>query len=385
MKKLIALFLLLTALPAPLLSTTAPDLRSRITVDGVTEDFEDDEWVLDDSTEFREIPDDSRWGQDNDIRRIAVTWDNYNLYVAIPAVTVSTKLMLFLDTMCGGVEDLTRQDYFRRNIEFGGMTPNFVLQTDRTSAEPLSGYLDCTRPFNLIENRRYQALYLQDGVRDGALEAAIPWETLGDFRRETDGVYVPSDGAVLGILAVVTGGQSTGAGDAAPDPSVVLENDSTRIAVLDNHIGVPLDGDADGILDIGVSPRLEASYAISSSAQGTTAPQVFPLRVPLEQKVFSTTDSGRARFPVTLDSAGYTEPVYLTARIFGADGQIVRTVWEEQPTDFPPGGGTVWIEWDLRKESGEVVPGGVYIFAVSGGAGKGTSKNTAKAAFAVVW
>ncbi len=383
MKRLIAFLLLLTTLPLSLHSTTAPDLRSRIVIDGVTRDFENDEWVLDDSTAWREVPNDSRWGRDNDIGGIAVTWDNFNLYVAVPAVTMGTTLMLFLDTMCGGVTDLIHLTYFRRNIEFGGMAPNFLLQVNRTSTEPLSGYVDCTRPFNLIENKRYLSLYLQDGSSAGALEVAVPWEELGDYERGANGVRVPADETVLGVLAVITGGQSTGVGDAAPDPSVVLENDSTRIAVLDNHVRIPLDNDGDGILDMGVSPRDAATYAVSPSAQGTTVRQVLPLRIPLEQKIFPSKDTGTARFPVTLDAAGYTEPVYITARIFGADGRLVRTVGEEQPTDFSAG--TVWIEWDLKNDWGEVVPGGIYVFAVSGGAGEGTSKNTAQAAFAVVW
>jgi hypothetical protein len=383
MKRLIGCLLLLTALPSVLCSTTAPDLRSRIVIDGVPTDFENDEWVLDDSTAFKETSDDSRWGRDNDANSIAVTWDNYNLYVAVPAATMGTTLMLVLDTACGGVTDLTHLSYFRRNIEFGEISPNFVLQVNRTALEPVAGFVDCTRPFNLIENKRYRALYLQDGIDGGALEVAVPWEELGGYERGEGGVRVPAAKTVLGVLAVITGGQSTGAGDAAPDPSVVLENDSTRIAILDNHVAIPLDDDGDGILDMGVSPRDVASYAISLDAQGTTSRQVLPLRIPLEQKVFPSKDSGGARFPVTLDSSDYTEPVYVTARIYGADGRRVRTIGEEHPTDFSVG--TVWIEWDLKDDWGEVVPGGVYVFAVSGGAGEGTSKNTAKAAFAVVW
>lgn len=389
MTRITSFFLVFCALATSLHATTAPDLRSRIAVDGVTSDFENDEWVLDAATGFRERPGDSRWGRDNDISAIAVTWDNYNLYLAVPAVTVAGTLMLFLDTMCGGVEDLTTQDYFRRNIEFGGLTPNFLLCVNRSSRESLAGYADCVRPFNLIDNTRYQSVYLQDGVRDGALELAIPWEVLGDFARESRGVRVPSASAVLGIVAVVTGGVGTGAGDAAPDPSVVLEDDSTRVAVVDNHVIVPLDGDGDRILDTDVSPRQVARYAVSTEAQGTTARQTLALRIPLDKKLFSPLDEDEVLFPVVLDSRDYTEPVHLTVRIFSSAGYVVRTLLEESPTDFsagaPSGGSkTVWVEWDFKNDRGEIVPGGIYILAVSGGAGKGTPKNTAKASFAVM-
>ncbi len=364
------------------LATTSPDLRSRISIDGRANDFENDEWVLDAATPFREPPGDSRWGRDNDVGAIAITWDYYYLYVAVSAVTARGTLMLLIDTMCGGAVDLTTQDYFLRNIEFGGMTPNLLLRVDRLSAGPVAGYLDCTRPFNLIEDTRYQSVYLQNGVSDGGLELAIPWDVLGDFESISGGVRVPSENAVLGVVALVTGGDGAGCGDAAPDPSVVLENDSTRVAVIDNHIVVPLDADRDGMLDTGVSPRQSVSYAVSPGAQGTTARQILAVRIPLVERLFSPLREPEARFPVVLETSEYTEPVYVTAQVFSSAGYVVRTLLEESPVDFSSG--TVWVSWDFEDDHGRMVPGGVYILAVSGGAGEGAPKNTAKAAFAVV-
>ncbi|MEJ2720847.1 MAG: hypothetical protein P8181_06855 [bacterium] len=381
MTRLTILVTMLVALPAALLGTTGSDLRSRIVIDGGTSDWEDDEWVLDPSTAFPEIPGDSRWGRDNDIRRIAVTWDDYNLYVAVEAVTVSTTLMLFLDTMCGGVDDLTHQEYFIRNIEFGGFSPNLMVRVDRNTAEALAGYLDCTRPFNLIENKYYRSVYRQDGVRDGALETAIPWEFIGGFERSADGVTVPEVGALLGVLGAVTGGPASGAGDAAPDPSVVLERDSTRIAVLDNDIEIVLDSDRDGLVDIGVSPRDIAVYALPPGALGSPVRQVLPIKIPLEHKLYSPDKGGNVEFPVTLDPADYELPVYVTARIYSAAGKLVRTLINDRPMVLSAD--PVGIEWDWKDDGGNVVPGGIYVIAVSGGAGKGTSKNTAKASFAI--
>ncbi len=374
--------LVLCLLAATLHAKTAPDLRSRIAVDGSTADFDADEWVLDAESAFCERAGDSRWGQDNDIAAIAVTWDNYNCYVAVPAVTVAGTLMLFFDTMCGGVEDLTTQDYFQRNVEFGGLTPNFLASASRSSPELLAGYTDCVQPFHLVEDSRYEAVYYQDGVRDGALEIAVPWEVLGDFTRESGGVRVPSAGAVLRLVAVITGGAGTGAGDAAPDPSVVLENDSTRVAIVDNHIILPLDGDGDEILDLEVSPRASARYALSVGAQDAASSQVLQSRIPLDKKLFSPLSESDVRFPIVLDSHDYTEPVSLTVRVFSSAGRVVRTLLEEAPTDFS--GGTVWLDWDFEDDHGGIVPGGIYIVAASGGAGKGSPKNTVKASFAVM-
>ena len=90
----LALLLLVSVLSTLSLASTAPDLRSQIAIDGDVSDFDADDWVLDETTSFAENPGDSRWGTDNDIRAIAVTWDNFNIYVGVPAVVVSTSLML---------------------------------------------------------------------------------------------------------------------------------------------------------------------------------------------------------------------------------------------------------------------------------------------------
>lgn len=381
MTRLGALVPLLCILAAtPLGAATAPDLRSRISIDGKVTDFETDEWILDSSTAFSERPGDSRWGLDNDITAIAVTWDFYNLYIAVPAVTTSGTLMLFLDTMCGGAEDLTSTNYFRRNIEFGSLTANLLISADRISGEVLAGYMDCTRSLNLVGDD-IESVYLQDGARGGALEIALPWEILGDFERVSGGVRLPDTDAVLRILSVVTAGDGSGAGDAAPDPSVVLEGDSTRVAVADNHAIIPLDEEGDGFLDAGVSPRAATQYAVSAASQGTNAGQVLALRIPLDRKVYAPSQEAEVSFTVVLDS-DYAEPVYLDVRIYSSAGYVVRSLAEESPVDFSTGDAS--IDWDFKDDRGDFVPGGIYIFAVSGGAGKGTPKSTAKAAFSVL-
>lgn len=378
----IIVFLLAWCAAGSVFGATAPDLRSRITIDGLTYDFESDEWVVDSATVFREGAGDSRWGRDNDIQAIALTWDFFNLYVAVPAVTTSGTLMLAIDTMCGGAANLTNQVYFSRNVEFGGMTPNFLLRVARIASGPLAGYRDCTRPFNLFEDDRYRSVYLQDGVTGGALEVALPWEILGDFAFEADGVRLPSKGDRLSVVAFVTGGEGTGAGDAAPDPSVALDNDSTRVAILDNHVIVPLDADEDGWLDPGVSPRAVASFRVSGQAQGTAARQPLAFSIPLGEKLFSPLRDAEARFPVVLGSPEYTEPVTVTARVYSSAGEVVRTLVAETPIDFSSGAAE--LSWDFKDDFGRLVPGGVYILAVSGGPGTGAPKATAKAAFAVV-
>ena len=161
--------------------STAPDLRDQIPINGDVSDFAPDDWVLDDSTSFSEQPNDSRWGTDNDIRAIAVTWDNTNLYIGVPAVVVSTTLMLFLDVGCGGVENLHGPGDFRRNIEFAVNTPNVLMRVLHTSDPPELAALDCNHPVSIADPAEYQGIYVQSGASDGALEIALPWSLLPGF------------------------------------------------------------------------------------------------------------------------------------------------------------------------------------------------------------
>jgi len=379
MKQPCLALLLVGLLPAVCFGTTAPDLRSQIIINGDVADFAPDDWVLDDSTSFPEIPGDSHWGTDNDVRAIAVTWDNFSLYVGVPAVVVSTTLMLFVDVGCGGVENLRDAGSFRRNIEFSVNTPNILTRVLHISEPPELAALDCNHPINTADPTEYQGIYVQEGSRDGALEIAVPWELLPGFEKDASGVTVPSDGQYLRVLAVVTGGPGMGAGDAAPDPSVALENDSTRVAILNNYVELALDSDDDGLLDIGVSPRNIASYGVGASEDVRA---VLPISLVVQDKLIAPGNGQTLDFLVSLSPPDYQQPVYLTGQIFSATGELLRTLFLDEPNLLSTG--PVTKSWDGRDAQGEIVPGGVYLLAVSGGPGKNSSKNTTTASFAVI-
>jgi hypothetical protein len=376
----LTLFVLLCFIPVSSLSATADDLRSRIAIDGHAEDFTADEWVIDATTSLPEPPGDSRWGNNNDIRGLALTWDRYNLYLAVPATIVATRLMLFIDSTCGGETDLRTSSPFQRNIEFSGLTPNLIIDVGRVSGRPGIGYLDCNRALDILSTSRINAVYVEDGG-EGLFEIALPWDVLGDFQTDSLGIELPVQGTHLRLVGAITGGPSTGAGDAAPDPTTVLEEDSTRVAVLDNFVDIPLDGDGDGKLDIGVSPRAVATFAFG---QSTGQPPALPLRIVLERRVFAPDDGESLRFGVAPAPADAGRSVHLDAAVYSAAGVLVRHILTDVPRTLSDGGSAAWDEWDGRDDRGRLVPGGVYIIAVSARAGTGASKQAAKASCAVI-
>jgi hypothetical protein len=381
MKWFVVIMPLLLVCASPAVATTARDLRATILIDGNTSDFSNDDWILDASTPFAERAGDSRWGRDNDISRIAVTWDEYHLYVAVSAATASNTLMLFLDTGCGGVGDLRSTAGVRRNIDFGGITPNLLLKVSRPSTGAAAALVDCRSPLGAIDPDRFSSRFVQDATLDGALEVAIPWQVIGAFDRGAVGTQVPEENNLISILAAVTGGDGAGAGDAAPDPSVALDNDSTRVAILNNYMTLPLDADGNGLLDIGVSPRNVATVAVSTT-DGVGS--VLPLQVALERKVFSPEAGEVLRFRASLSPADYRQLVYLTARVYSADGHLLRTVLGDEPRDLSASAAAAWDEWDGRDSHGRFVPGGIYVLAVSGGVGSGVTAEVVRSSFAVI-
>ncbi|NIM18991.1 MAG: hypothetical protein GTO51_01240 [Candidatus Latescibacteria bacterium] len=381
MTRLAVLFILFLLSPTASLSTTSDDLRSRIEIDGRASEYEPDEWVLDPTTNFPERKGDSRWGRDNDIISIALTWDFHNVYIVIPCVASNSTLMIFIDTDCGGPKGLEQAEFFRRNIRFADFSPNLLFQAKDSPPFALVGFVDCDHPIDLVDEDRFGAWFLQDGINGGALEAAIPWDLLGRFEKTNGAVRIPENGAVLGLIAALTGGPGTGAGDAAPDPSTVLESDSTRIAFLDNSIRIPLDADEDGYLDVGVSPRDVATFSLT---QGNTQRQVTELRLDLEEKVFSPDGGEVLRFLASPENDTPPLPVYLTARIYSTTGKLITVIYEDLPRSFASGAQPVWDVWDGRDYGGNVVPGGIYILVVSGGPAQGSTTNVAKASFAVI-
>jgi len=365
MRWLLAVALLVA--PAASRSTTADDLSSRLHIDGDVSEYTADEWVLDASSLRPERPDDSRWGVNNDIRRIAVTWDRNWLYLAIDCSTYDSGVMAWLEYGAGGLGGLEAAGEFRRNIVLGSMRPNIFAWGESAAGVDVAR-VDAGAAFGRVAADKVMSAFASDATGAGAMELAISWD-----------VVLASDGVVR-LLAAITGLPVTGAGDAAPDASATLPASRSARAVLDNFLEIVVDADSDGVPDTGVSPVSATSVVPGAPAEVRLRPD---LSVKPDLRSFAPDLGEEVRFVLWSSTA---TRVYATAAVYGIDGRRVRVLYEEEARSLvactnPPASQDVW---DGRDENGHVVPGGVYVLSVVWGESAGGHDGGSRVSVVVV-
>ena len=115
-----------------------------------------------------------------------------------------------------------------------------------------------------------------------------------------------------------------------------------------------------------MSPRDAVSFLLSEKG---TARQALPLALELAQKIIAPEKGEALRFrPLLLDANAQT--LYLTARVYSSSGRLVDVIFEQSPRSLTREPSTVWDEWDGRNFRGSLVPGGIYVLTLSGGAAR---------------
>ena len=99
---------------------TELDLSNRIVIDGFSEEFTLDEYILSDSLgSLLESPTDSYWGEYNDVKQIKVTWDTTYLYISVDACSWDNNVLLFIDTDNSyGIENMIDLNAWQRSFTF---------------------------------------------------------------------------------------------------------------------------------------------------------------------------------------------------------------------------------------------------------------------------
>ncbi len=409
-RALAAPFLLLPLLlPSPLGATTARDMGQRIVIDGATSDWAADERIFGYNATLKlpeEPIDDSKWGVNNDVTQVLVTWDADSLYLAGEAKIWGNNLVIWVDAIPGqGLTTMSGLNSWSRNFSFdvsdaahdndfapdlfgatwdNNPTPHLVIAnggTQVTDQQVGSG------PFSAAST------FSQD--RDGrAMEMAIPWKvvfandpetrdsvvTVGG-RTDTLRWFPPGQRRLKLCAAITAGGDNTGGPDSAPDNTRGHTSDGSAFVYIDNFAEIALDlkddvgpgrGAPDGFPDWGVSPtdRLEPGRF-----RFRFPVPIVPVRFGLAELEFSrpafAPDRGERldfRFDIT-PRLGPNDPertMDLTANVFDMRGRFVRNLYISNQRRVSAGCPGCYVApaldtWDGRDASGQIVPPGVYV------------------------
>ncbi|MBN1898569.1 MAG: hypothetical protein JW827_07300 [Spirochaetes bacterium] len=338
-----------------LISRSADNKSSQITIDGISSDFdiESDQILLspDLTGIFHESENDSRWGTGNDISRIKLTWDRQYLYVSLDGSCADNSMILYFDTgQTNGINTVSSLNAWRRIISFENISPDFFLASWDGNDTPqfwkiLSEENAAEKTWDIQSKATFQ------GSFDGAMEAKIPWNVLysrGDFNIITN--------AVLKIVGAVVAGDDRSGPDGAPDPSDTLPADSIIPIILDNFLIITLDNDTNGLPDIGVGIRDNTTVAIN-----VTALKFQPLEirnVQVDHKSFSPNDDGvndsvAIRYLLSKDAR-------VTARIYHIEGKLISTLQDNASLT----GGYQSLEWLGTDDRGVKQHSGLYLIHI---------------------
>ena len=341
-------------------ATTANSLSGRVVIDGVLNEYSADEWVLDDSSTVPEAAGDSRWGSDNDIRRIALTWDRTYLYIGVEARTFDSFLALFISNRAGGLTTLEDTGKFRRAIELP--SPLNLIALAQPGSIPDVARADDTHPFGLVDRGAVNVAIA--GTRTAAIgfEMAVPWSML-------------SIAQPVKLAAAITGEIGTGAGDVAPDASSMMEVDRFARAVIDRLLELDADTDNDGLADIGISPRAAVTWSATSPSEARPDAKV---KVSASPRAFAPDRAETTTLRVDVQGAGNSQ-VYLTLTIFSMEGDRVRHLNDS----YQFSDGSLLLDWDGHDDENRIVRGGAYIVVVDWGYNRGEHNGRAKTALVV--
>lgn len=392
----VALLSLLTLIGAsPALAATARSLSDRMRIDGFTTEFTDGEKIFGINASANapeESASDSKWGPDNDISQIRITWDADSLYLAGEAVIWGNNLVILVDAVPDrGLETMRQMNSWSRNFIFSDdLRPDLFAATwDNNTSPRLLIHQGGTRVDDQqsgVNGTFRTAATFSQNQRGRAMEVAIPWsvvflstEGLGTTPRwvpsrgETLQTFPP--GTKLKIVAVLTaGGDNTGGPDSAPDNTQGHTNDGNQDVIVDNYAIVDLDqaddtglgaGGPDGVADWGIEPKSRVTFKF---APPILARPIELSAVSLDRPAFAPDRGDLVRFTPEIsppiDPANPIDALRtlnFTAGVFDFRGRRVRQLYSNRsrPAAFP--GDDLDDRWDGRDDGGSIVEPGIYL------------------------
>lgn len=336
----------------PVISKSADDKSGQIIIDGVTSDFdiEGDQILLspDLTGMYYESDNDSKWGSENDISRIKLSWDRKYLYIGVDGICNGNNIILYIDTgQNKGVSDVSLLSDWRRKFSFDGMKPDFFLTGSDRNENPTFWEINNENSVSEKTAEIVSKASFQGSIK-GSMEAKIGWNILYAM-----GDYNVSTNSVLKIVGVVTGGDDSSGPDSAPDNSDGMELVWSEPVELDNFLIVPVDNDGDGFPDIGINIRERTTVAIN-----VTGLKYQPLKIEnitVENSSFSPNNDGVN--DEVIITYHLSKDAKVTVKFFGLDGKSVYVFQNEAPLTA----GVQTINWNGYDSSGVKQPSGLYI------------------------
>ncbi len=404
-KTLLASALLVALSAACAHAQSARDLSETIHIDGFATEFVSADALFG----FNEIlgapeepSDDSKWGVNEDINQIYLTWDAKYLYVAATGVIWNNNMIVLIDSTPGrGLGSMLSINSWRRYFTFDtlgsaagtGFAPDLFGATwDGNTSPRLIVQVDGNTVVDQVVGPTFRAsASFSQGNLGRAMEFAIPWQqvflsaaglgtkdTVYTVDGVTDSVHFFPRGAKLKIAGVVTaGGDDTGGPDVAPDNLGGVTDNASAVVYVDNWAIVSLDelddtgagaGGPDGIADWGVSSRGRTTFRVRPPF---LAKQFSASDIRFDQPAFRPDLSERIHWsfaldqPVNPDDPADSRRVFgVVAKIFDIRGRVVRTITDNSRSALQPTNPAL-DQWDGRDESGQVVPGGIYVLRLT--------------------
>ncbi len=365
-----------------------------LTIDGSTLDFAADEALMQsastenpDYTTLYESRSDSRWGANEELLQVHLTWDADSLYVGVDGVSWGNNVILFFDTKPGGLLSMATLNAWRRNFFFcGGFAPDLFLATWDTNRQPQMWRATGSNSVRQLGTGDFKAsATFQQGDQGKAMEAAIPWSavwesTTRDYDptvRDTLAVRPDAAYRAVRVVAVLTGGgDGTSGPDVIPDNLEGMVSDGSQAVTLDNYLSVVVDDAGDGFPDMNVSPRERTTSA-------KRLPVLFgPPRldeVTLDRAAFAPGLGQAMTFAPHVAAGDQSGSIQVSASVYDMRGRLIRVLYTQSSrcgrdasrysgdTEESCGDAATVDAWDGRDAHGDLVPPGIYVLRVVGG------------------
>ncbi len=339
-----------------LYSVTESDLTSRIIIDGNSNEFTDDEIILVDSLgNLLELPNDSFWGEFNDVKQIKVTWDETNLYIAVDACSWNNNVMLFIDIYDDyGIQDLKELNTWKRSFKFYNFNPDFFLATWDTNDYPQFWKVNKGSSKLAKEMTVEKYATFNTGNLDRSMEVAIPLDSL--YYDESHSLL---NNPEIKFLAVLTSGDDNKSGpDAAPDNLGGMSENPDDTIVLDNYVSILIDAPenevdefGDGLPDLGIKPNTRTNYLKRPPFK---ALPLEIIKVNFDNgKVLAINKMDKISFDLKLNRASI-----FGVEIYNLEGKHIGNADYSNIQDEE--GIQKW-EWTGRDKQGQFVPFGLYV------------------------